>query len=222
MSLNKLKTVRLSERDRQEQQETQQREQTQQIENEEITKDEPVGIESRKRFYEEMNQTKEDEYQEKRGCFSEFIQRLRQPKQRKEKELPPTKISEIKLEVNDKKNGQVEIEIFQQFNKKFYPLETIRINDQCDFDKEITMIKDRIQKWIYDNLLFKEIKERNENENQPVHLTRLPTVSQLSDIRRQTTGITPPSNSTNSIASTSSSNQSVSSISSAKSNGNGF
>ena len=87
---------------------------------------------------------------------------------------------ELKIDINQLKNGEVELQISQQFQKKYYPRAVIKINENSDIDENMKDIDDQVQKWIVGNLNVHEIKSLQTEKS---NLTRLATCSELSDIR---------------------------------------
>ena len=168
--MNKSKTVRLSEAQRKLQFE----EQETQNETNETTQE--TGLESRKRFYEEHETS--IKHEAKRNKCSEFCQMLLHPIEYfRPKE---TKVSELKFEINQLKNGEIEIVVLQYFNGKSYQLGVLRINENSDIEESMKQIEDEIHKWTYNNLTIEELKELKIVKS---NVTRLPSYVELSDIR---------------------------------------
>ena len=138
-----------------------------------------TGIESRKRFYSEINQQPE-EYQPKRGMMNNLYQMIRHPIEYfKPKE---TKMSEMKIEMKEMKTGEIELGLYQQFCKKYYPIGKLMLTNESNIEKEMIHIHDEITKWFYGNLNRNELEQIQTREGS---LTRLPTFSSLSGIEKR-------------------------------------
>ncbi|EDR24360.1 hypothetical protein EDI_071020 [Entamoeba dispar SAW760] len=100
------------------------------------------GIELRKRFYQET-QPSSELFPQKRGFFDNLYQMIFHPIEYfSPKE---TKLGEVKIQVFEQEQGNVDIKISIEENKHKTPIHSIHLNTSSDYQQEINEINEQLR-----------------------------------------------------------------------------